>query len=330
MKNIAFAGFRHAHITALYEQCKSCPEVNIVGAFESDKAAREAAEKEFGINFTGHTFEDFLADNEVNIIAVGDYYGARGNIIIRALEAGKHVIADKPICTSIEELDRIEKTAKEKNLKVGCLLSLRYSRYTAPAREIIRSGKLGRISAISFNGQHPLCYGDRPMWYFEEGKHGGVINDIAIHGVDLAEYLTGKRLSRIDLSRQWNCYADKEPEFKDCAQFTVRLEDEISIQADVSYAAPGHAEFELPFYWQFIIWGTKGVLRFAEDGKGLSCYFDYAKAPEYIEGDIPVNNHITDFIAEIDGVGSPLVTTKEVIDSARDTLLIQKQADNTL
>lgn len=326
MKNIAFAGFRHAHITALYEQCRNCPDVHIAGAWEEDDAAREESAREFGIEFTGHTYEDFLSDETVDIIAVGDYYGRRGSLIIRALEAGKHVIADKPICTSLEELDRIEKLAKEKNLKVGCLLSLRYSRYTADARDIISSGRLGDITAISFNGQHPLCYGERPMWYFEKGKHGGVINDLAIHGIDLVEYLTGARLDKIDLARTWNAYAEKEPDFLDCAQFTVRLTGGCSVQADVSYAVPSHAEFELPFYWQFIIWGKKGTLRFAENGRGLDAYFDNTKAPVYLEGRIPENNHITDFICEIDGTGRPLVTTEEVIASQRDTLLIEKAA----
>ena len=49
----------------------------------------------------------------------------------------------------------------------------------------------------------------------------------------------------------------------------VRIGDGIGVQADVSYAAPCHVEWGLPFYWQFIIWGTKGVLRFAEDGRGV-------------------------------------------------------------
>lgn len=326
MKNIAFSGFRHGHIIALYDQVKVCPDVCIKGAWEEDDAAREEAEREFGVEFSGATFEDLLADDSIDIIAIGDYYGRRGSLAIRALKAGKHVIADKPICTSLEELDEIEHLSKEKNLKVGCLLSLRYSRYTAPAKEIISSGRLGDITAVSFNGQHPLCYGERPMWYFEKGKHGGVINDLAIHGVDLVEYLTGKRLDKIDLSRTWNAYAEKEPDFLDCAQFTVRMEGGCSVQADVSYAVPSHAEFELPFYWQFIIWGKRGVLRFAENGRGLDAYFDNTKAPIYIEGSIPENNHITDFIKEIDGSGTPLVSTEEVIASQRDTLLIQKAA----
>lgn len=327
MKRIAFAGFRHGHIFALYDQClRAADKVEIAGAWEENDEARAAAERDHGVVFDGRSFDDLLADDSIDVLAVGDYYGRRGELCIRALEAGKHVIADKPICTSLAELDRIEELSAEKGLKVGCMLSLRYSRYTAVVKEIISSGRLGDVTAISFNGQHGLDYGSRPMWYFEDGKHGGVINDLAIHGVDLVEYLTGRRLSKIDASRTWNKFADKVPGFLDCAQFMVRLDGGIGVQADVSYAAPSHAEFGLPFYWQFLIWGTGGVLRFAEDGRGVDAYFDYAAAPEYIEGTPSDRDHIRDFIDEIDGRAGYLVSTREVIASSRDTLLIQKAA----
>ena len=330
MKRIAFAGFRHGHIFALYDQCLQHKDIiEIAGAWEENGEARAAAEKDHGVVFDGRTFDDLLSDKTIDIIAIGDYYGRRGELCIRALEAGKHVIADKPICTDLGELELIESLSEKKGLKVGCMLSLRYSRYTAVAKELIGSGKLGEISAISFNGQHGLDYGSRPMWYFEAGKHGGVINDLAIHGVDLVEYLTGTRLTKIDAARTWNKFADREPDFRDCAQFMVRFGDGIGVQADVSYAAPCHTEWGLPFYWQFMIWGTKGVLRFAEDGRGVDVYLDYADKPEYIEGEPSARDHVVDFLDEIDGKDGLTVTTAEVIASSRDTLLIQKAAEKT-
>ncbi|MBR6514910.1 MAG: Gfo/Idh/MocA family oxidoreductase [Clostridia bacterium] len=326
MKKIAFAGFRHGHIFQLYNQVKECDAIELTGCWEEDEAARKAATDNHGVDFNYATFEEVL-NSDADIVAIGDYYGRRGELAIAALKAGKHVMADKPICTSLEQLDEIERLAKEKNLKVGCMLSLRYSPYTAVAKELIDSGKLGEIHAISFNGQHGLDYGNRPMWYFEEGKHEGVINDISIHGVDLVEYLTGKKLKNVTAARTWNAFATEQPNFKDCAQFMVELDGGCGLMADVSYAAPCHIEYGVPYYWQFLIWGTKGMIRFAEDGKnGVEAYIDYADAMEFIEGKTPANNHITDFIDEIDGKTDLLICTEEVIKSQRDTLTIQAAA----
>ena len=324
---IAFAGFRHGHIIALYEQVKACDRIEIFGSWEEDDEAREKAARDFGVEFTHDSYEDFLCSDEVDIIAIGDYYGRRGQLAIKALRAGKHVIADKPLCTSLDELDEIERLSREKNLKVGCLLSLRYSPYTAIAKEIISSGKLGDIHAVSFNGQHSLSYGERPMWYFEKGKHCGVINDISIHGVDLVEYLTGMRMKNVTCARTWNAFAVQAPDFRDCAQFMAELDNGCGVMADVSYAAPSHVEYGIPYYWQFLIWGTKGMIRFAEDAKPLEAYFDYAKEPLYIEGKPAQSNHITDFIDEIEGKRGLLITTEEVLASQRDTLLIQGAAN---
>lgn len=326
MKKIAFAGFRHGHIFALYNQVKDCKDIELIGCWEEDAKAREAAEKNHGVEFNFNTYDEVLV-SDADIIAIGDYYGRRGELCIKALKAGKHVMADKPLCTSLEQLDEIEKLSKEKDLKVGCMLSLRYSHYTAVAKELISSGKLGEIHAISFNGQHGLDYGSRPMWYFEEGKHCGVINDISIHGIDLVEYLTGHKLKNVTAARTWNAFATEEPDFKDCAQFMAELDNGCGLMADVSYAAPCHVEYGIPYYWQFLIWGSKGMIRFAEDGKPLEAYIDYAKEVQYIEGKPCENNHITDFIDEIDGKTDLLICTEEVLRSQRDTLTIQNVAN---
>ena len=121
--NIGFAGFRHGHIFGLYNLAKNSDEVQIVYAFEENEEARiSACEK--GVIFNCDSFDLMLNDDSVDVIAIGDYYGRRGELAIKALKAGKHVIADKPLCTSLKELSEIRKLANEKNLKVGLLTLL--------------------------------------------------------------------------------------------------------------------------------------------------------------------------------------------------------------
>ena len=325
MYNVAFAGFRHGHIYMLYEQCKNSPLVNIAGSFEENDQARRDAENN-GVEFKYETYEDILNDKNVDIVAVGDYYGIRGERAIKALEAGKHVILDKPICISLKELDKIEQLAKEKNLCVGSMLSLRYNSYTAVIKDIIDTGKLGEIRAVSFNGQHSLSYGERPMWYFEKGKHGGVINDISVHGIDLIEYFTGARLKKVNAAREWNAYAKEVPDFKDCSQFMIELTNGAGVIADVSYAVPSDKGYDVPFYWQFIIWGDNGIIKFSDNRKTVEFYPEHSQCYQCIDGEEAPTNHITDFVHEIEGQKDLLICTEQVIASQRDTLLIQKAA----
>lgn len=120
---IAFAGFRHGHIFGLYKQATENPIVKIIGCFEENEEERKKVEESRGIDFGYKSYEEVLNDKSVDAVAIGDYYGKRGKMIIDALNRGKHVICDKPICTSLEELDEIERLSEEKNYRFAvCLI----------------------------------------------------------------------------------------------------------------------------------------------------------------------------------------------------------------
>ena len=323
---IAIVGCRHGHIFALYSLIKNNPDVEFAGAYEPHDATREAAEVTHGMHFPYKSLEEVLSDESVDAIAIGDYYAIRGSHAIAALKAGKHVISDKPLCTSLAELDEIERLATEGNLSVGLMLDLRYHKNIQTAKALIDEGRLGAIHNVQFGGQHPLQYGTRPAWYFEEGKHGGTINDIAVHGVDLLTHLTGQTLAKVNAARCYNAYAKEEPAFLDCGQFMLTLSEGAGVIADVSYAAPNSMGYAYPYYWEFHIWGDKGMLSFSVNSDGVTLCADGATAPEQIPAVTPVGDTLASFLADIAGKPT-MMTTAESIYASRATLLIQKAAD---
>ena len=166
MKKIAFAGLRHGHINSLYNEVINSAELEIGAICEEDADALRAFLSAHPENKAPvfDSLEKMLAEVPCEIVAIGDYYGKRGSVAIAALKAGKHVIADKPLCTSLEELDEIEKLSREKHLAVGLMLDLRTYDQFVKARELVRSGQLGKITQIQFGGQHPLLKESRPHW----------------------------------------------------------------------------------------------------------------------------------------------------------------------
>src|SRR5439155_25293810 len=164
-----------------------------------------------------------------------DYFGRRGEIIVRALEDGKHDIADKPICTRLSEQERIAALASEKGRAVGCLLDLRDHGPFITMRRQIKNGAIGTVHTITFTAQHPLLLGKRPAWYFEPAKHGGTINDIGIHAIDLIPWLTGRRIVEAVAARAWNARLGQFPHFQDAAQIMLRLDNDAGVLGDLSY-----------------------------------------------------------------------------------------------
>lgn len=322
--NIAFAGFRHSHIFGLYNTAVENPDVNITGCYEKDNSSKKFAEENYGIVFNYESYESILKDEKVDAIAIGDYYGVRGQMVISALQAGKHVICDKPVCTDLEELKIIENLARENDLRVCCMLDLRYMPQISKVRELIKNKEIGDVLNISFTGQHCLDYGNRPSWYFEDGKHGGTINDIAIHGIDLVRFITQKNLTKINCARVWNAFAKEVPSFKDCGQFMVEMED-ASLMADVSYAAPKF-NATLPTYWDFYFWGTLGMLKFNLQSNTIHIY---KEKETVIECEECKPGYLKDFILEVNGTQT-IMNTYDILESQRQVLKIQKFADELL
>ena len=318
---IAFAGLRHGHIFVLYDMAKANPLFEITGAFEEDRDARQAAINR-GIPCVYETFDALLADPAVEAVALGGCYADRGGMAIRALRSGKHVIADKPLCTSLSELDTIEALAKEKGLFVSCMFTMRFEKKIRAVKALVESGALGEVNNVYFGGQHPLQYGRRPMWYFEKGRHGGVINDIAIHGIDVLQYALGLSVDKINAARCWNKFAAAEPDFKDSAQLMLTAQNGAGILADVSYAVPDGVEFGLPYYWQFYIWGTKGTIRFSLNEEVSYYYLSGQKDPLLLEEPDVEEDYLTDFYRQ-----SGVLPMADVFQATRATLEAQRHAE---
>lgn len=320
---ILFYGFRHTHLNSLYKKVAESEHTKIVACIEPDGEARAKAEKTLGATFSDESYEDWLK-RDFDVVAIGNAYGDRGEAIIKALQAGKHVIADKPICTDMEQLNKIRKLSREKNLKIACMLDLRYVPQSVKAREIIMSGRLGEVRNVSFNGQHYIDYANRPHWYFEDGLHGGTINDLAIHGVDLVRMITGLEFDRTYAARTWNAYAFKNENFKDCATFMASLENGAGVLADVSYSAPSQA-FSMPSYWEFRFWCDRGMLQLAYNDDRLTLFEDGEPETLRIECDKTSETYLTEFIAEIENDSRDM--TENILRSTESALEIQEAAD---
>ena len=111
MLKILFNGFRHGHINVLYKKVAESDIAEIAGCIEENEAARKNAEEKLGASFSDKSYDEWLT-TDIDAVAVGNAYGDRAKVIIKALEAGKHVIADKPICISFEELEKIRELSE--------------------------------------------------------------------------------------------------------------------------------------------------------------------------------------------------------------------------
>jgi predicted dehydrogenase len=326
---LAFVGFRHGHIFDLYRRAQESDDFEVVAGCEEDKATRETLAEQGTVSISHDNFDDMLSDVACDAVAVGDYYGKRGERIIAALSAGKHVIVDKPVCTRLSELDEIERLVKETGLRVACMLDMRDSPQTRTARTLVQGGTIGEVKAISFGGQHPLLLGTRPNWYFEPGKHGGTINDIAIHALDALPWITGLRFTQLHAARCWNALASDYPHFEGAGQMMLSMDNGCGVLGDVSYLAPDSQGYTTPFYWRITLWGEKGILEFATTSDQITLALDGEEAVRQVplgEGD--PGGYLRAMAADIAGTLSDgQLSSQDALRAARLALTIQQAAD---
>jgi predicted dehydrogenase len=188
MTRIAIAGAAHPHVAY------ATAEVDAVDSFELVAVAdpsRELAER-WAAPYDAKVFTDhqaMLRDVEPDIVMVAGIYGDRGQAVVDALNAGCHVIADKPLCTTLADLDAITEAARRTGRHVTLLLEKRYYPVTLAALEI--SGQLGTIHGVTASGPHKLNRPTRPAWFFDRAQYGGLLNDLAVHDIDAGLLFTG-------------------------------------------------------------------------------------------------------------------------------------------
>ncbi len=324
----AFAGFRHPHIFALLDLVGGHPDCQVVAAYEGDALTRRELETTGRVNITHENYAGMLEESGCSVVAIGDVYANRGALAIAALEAGLHVISDKPITTKLAELEEIERLSRQHGLSVGCQLDLVENKAMRQMRSAILGGAIGEICTVNVAAQHPLRLATRAKWYFEPNQHGGTINDIGIHVFDLIPWLTGMGWQEITFAREWNAKASDYPHFKDCAQFYGILSNRATCFADLSYLAPDTMGYELPNYWRIVIHGTRGMVEASCGAPQATVVTDADQNIYGAQGpsDSPATC-LDDFVAEIEGRSrADGLTTERILSVSRFALEAQKLA----
>lgn len=299
----AFAGFRHPHVFELYNRIKNYPEIQVTACCEEDADARERLISSGAVeNMNYSCISKMIKEADFDVICIGDYFTRRGSIAIQALKAGKHVLVDKPVCTSLEDLDEIERLSAENNLKVGCQFTMREELGYQTLRKLVMDGTIGRPNSVIVTGMHPLNIGSRPQWFFMPGCHGGTIIDIGVHVFDIAEWLTGSPIKEFTGARSWNAKAKDYPWFEDSAQFMFSLESGCGVMADVSYLAPQKCGYSVPQYWRCQISGDNGLLEYQHGDTDVMVVTDQDEAPRRVKVETFENeSYLDSFLADIRG-----------------------------
>lgn len=196
---------------------------------EGGVSAAQAARK-FGFAKAATDSGEIFADDDIDAVVIATRHDSHAVLTLRALETGKHVFVEKPLCLSTAELERIEAA----QALSGKLVMVGFNRRFSPHTAAIRSALASRQSPIALVMTVNAGAVPEDHWTRDAEAGGGRIIGEACHFVDLLRALTGATIVRHSIS----LLGGSDP---DCA--TIQLEFSDGSVGTIHYLTNGHRSF---------------------------------------------------------------------------------------
>jgi predicted dehydrogenase len=174
--------------------------VEVYALSESQKEKARRLGEELHVGKTAGDYHEILDDPAVDVVHVCTPNALHFAMVWDALQAGKHVICEKPLSTSVENARKLAALAQEKKLRNCTFHNLRFYPMVQQMRAMREAGELGEILVLQGTySQDWLLYDTDWNWRIDSQRNGPsrCMADIGSHWCDMAEHVTGQRITAV-------------------------------------------------------------------------------------------------------------------------------------
>jgi predicted dehydrogenase len=261
-------------------------------------------------------YDDVLQLDEIDVISVCLPNHLHAPVSIAALNAGKHVLCEKPMATSIEEAEEMIQAARRNQKTLMIAHNQRFVASHQKAKQLIESGEIGKIYSFRTTFGHPgperWSIDGRSSWFFNKDQALiGALGDLGVHKSDLIRYLLGEV---VEVGAFVETSAKENTDVDDNAVAILKMESGVigTLAASWSYVAGGDNST--------IIYGENAILRLEDDrDHSLIVQYKNGEVVKYELDKIQTNEaggqtttHVIDhFVDAIKNNKDPLITGEE-------------------
>jgi predicted dehydrogenase len=179
------------------EALRRLGNVKVIGVAGRTAEAAHAFANTLGIERATGNYQDLLADTDVHAVHICAPNGLHAEMAIAALQAGKHVLCEKPLASTVAQAESMIALAKQKQLANCTLYNVRSYPQVQNMRRMCEAGEFGEILVVQGTySQDWLLYDTDWNWRIESGP-SRAFADIGTHWCDLAEHVTGLRMTSL-------------------------------------------------------------------------------------------------------------------------------------
>jgi predicted dehydrogenase len=165
------------------------PNAEVVAVMDAIKERAEATARSFHIKKWYSDYEEMLKDGEIEAVDICSPPNAHAEQALKAAEAGKHILCEKPISTNLDDASKLESEVRKADVKFMTGFTYRFHPLVQKAKDEVAHPKFLRIS-----------YSFRPgvtsnHWVHSFSKSGGFLVEQAVHWFDLFRWFSGKARS---------------------------------------------------------------------------------------------------------------------------------------
>ncbi len=224
LSRIKFAviSVNHSHIYGMVEAVRRGG-----GALVSYYAPEADLAAEFGRRYPqaklARAENEILEDSSIQLVLSSGIPDQRAPLGIGVMQHGKDYLADKPGITTLEQLAEVRRVQAQ----TGRIFSIMYSERlenhaTVKAGELVKAGAIGRVVQTVGLGPHRMNVKQRPGWFFDRKRYGGILCDIASHQADQFLFFTGSKQAEVAFSQVGNVHHPQYPAFEDFGDLVLR------------------------------------------------------------------------------------------------------------
>lgn len=224
---------------------------NVTAIASRSKSQAKKVATRFGIPKTYGSYEELLSDDKVDAVYIPLPTSQHIEWSIKAAEAGKHVLCEKPISLHAKEIKSLQKAATKNKVIIAEAFMVTYHPQWEKARELIRGGAIGKLKKVQ--GAFSYHNVDPKNMRNIASLGGGALPDIGVYPTVVTRFVTGMEPKRVradvtfDKKFKTDIHADVKADFGDF-DLTFYLSTQLALrQLMVFHGDKGFIEMSAPF-----------------------------------------------------------------------------------
>jgi predicted dehydrogenase len=317
------------------------PQLTVVCG-RNASAAAEAARR-LGWSESATDWREVVARDDIDLIDICTPGDTHAEIAIAALEAGKHVLCEKPLANTVAEAEQMTEAARKAAVR-GIRSSVGFSYRRVPAlalaRSLVAEGRLGRLHHVrAVYLQDWIVDPSFPLaWRLQKDKAGsGALGDIGAHIIDLAQFVTGEQLTGVSATTE--TFVRQRPVLESSSGLAASgdsggLMGEVTVDDAAVFFGRMSGGALATFEASRFATGRKNAMRIEVNGSAGSLAFDFESMNELqvYDGTVPATDagfrrilvtepehpYLSGWWPAGHGLGYEHTFTHEVVDLVRD------------